>query len=194
MCFIASTLVKQRRQHLAERKARLATAKHTLQDDAFNQPMHAVSAPQSGFPPSLRKIKLQQDELHHQLAGITDELAGTRQILLQEVLEALEVAVCSVPGYSYQIACLPVPPLSRVQGEASIVPHRRKRFVLTMSCWVYVLSADLPKHQINATLSLIILLVRLEAHYLGIQLPFVLLGTPTKPLIQALSFTSNAAR
>lgn len=53
---------------------------------------------------------------------------------------------------------------------------------------------DKPKKELNATLSLLVLLIKLVAHYLGIQLPFVPQGAPTRPLIRALSHTPYAAR
>jgi Mg/Co/Ni transporter MgtE len=62
---------------------------------------------------------------------------------------------------------------------------------VTLLTWFLV---DLPKQQLNATVSILILLIKLVASYLGLQLPFVLHGSPIKPLVRALPGTAAAAK
>lgn len=127
------------------------------------------------------------------LEEIASQLASTRQILVQELLDALDVVESSMLGCRYQIASLPVPSLPELHGKYRTYPKHTDYVYANSSLHCLVFSV-LPKHQLNATLAMLVLLVKHISIYLGIQLPFVLLGTATKPLIRALSGTMNALR
>lgn len=171
---------------MTERRRRLNTVQAALHSTSI--PPGANNALSITNTSEVREL---EDHLHE----IASQLTGTRQILLRESLDALDVSESSIPGCRFQIASLPVPPLSELQGEHKHAPISAcavNHVVLNSLAQISVIA--LSKQQLNATLSLLVLLVKLLSAYLGIQLPLVLCGTSTKPLIRALSGTTNALR
>lgn len=67
--------------------------------------------------PALNSIKRVQHDLRSHLEELATQLVQTRQILLHEMMDAFDVVESAEMGCQFQIASLPVPPLSRLQGK-----------------------------------------------------------------------------
>lgn len=140
---------------------------------------------------ALKKRLVERQDLISQLA---DELATTRKILFNELLEAFDVTECSDSGFRYQIASLPVPSLHELHSKWRLSFSLLPSELTDIPYQSLLLSAEMHKHQLNAILSSVVLLLKLVAKYLGIQLPFPPVGTPSKPLIHALPRSSHSYR
>ena len=133
-------------------------------------------------------------------ATLSAELAETRRILLGELLEALNIAEgkgqwtrppdAASEHRVMSIGGLRLPPLRAIRGEKPAEPAGSQ----PSSESDLSTRAEVPKHEGNAAVQLLVLALRLGTLYLGVKLPFILAGTVTKPTIQAAPRTANAHR